>query len=173
MYQVNQEFELNSYIDVVRHCTKVALHADALTRVKKSRAYVEKLLDDGKTVYGITTGFGKFATVRIQPHEVKELQRNLLLSHAIGVGEAFPTEVVRGMLLLRAQSLAQGFSGVRPIVIEYLLTFLNENVHPVIPSQGSVGASGDLAPLSHMCLPLIGEGEVEYNGKNTAIYNCT
>ena len=93
------------------------------------------------------------------------MQRNLLLSHAIGVGASFPTEVVRGMLLLRAQSLAQGYSGVRPVVIDYLLTFLNEGVHPVVPSQGSVGASGDLAPLAHMSLPLIGEGGVEYRGE--------
>ncbi len=164
-YQINKELGLERFISIVRNQEGVALHPEALERVEEGRRYVEKLLRENQTVYGITTGFGKFASVRIKAHEVTELQRNLLLSHAIGVGEAFPTEVVRGMLLLRAQSLAHGYSGVRPIVIEYLLTFLNEGVHPVVPSQGSVGASGDLAPLSHMCLPLIGEGEVEYQGK--------
>jgi histidine ammonia-lyase len=121
-------------------------------------------VQQGEPIYGVNTGFGKLAQVQVPPHELKLLQRNLLLSHAIGVGEAFGTEVVRGMLLLRAQSLAYGYSGVRPVVVEYLLEFLNWHIHPVVPSQGSVGASGDLAPLSHMCLPLMGEGEVEYGG---------
>ena len=165
VYQVNQRLSLETFVSVVRHHTEVALHPKALERVEQARGYVERLLTQQDAVYGVNTGFGKFATVRILPHEVRALQRNLLLSHAIGVGASFPTEVVRGMLLLRAQSLAQGYSGVRPIVIDYLLRFLNEGVHPVVPSQGSVGASGDLAPLAHMSLPLIGEGGVEYRGE--------
>ena len=112
---------------------------------------------------GVTTGFGRFANTRIG--EDAAVQRNLILSHAVGVGEPFPREVVRGMLLLRAQSLAHGASGVRPVVVEALVKLLNADIYPVIPSQGSVGASGDLAPLAHMALALIGEGEVEVQGR--------
>ena len=161
---LNTHLGLESFTRVVRDGEKVGLHPEALERIGHARDYVEKLLSREEAVYGVNTGFGKFATVRIAPGQVRDLQRNLLLSHAIGVGASFPTEVVRGMLLLRAQSLAQGYSGVRPVVIDYLLKFLNEGVHPVVPSQGSVGASGDLAPLAHMSLPLIGESEVEYRG---------
>ncbi len=163
--ELNNHLSLDELIDVVRNQTPVALADSARERVANCRAYIESILEGDRPVYGVTTGFGKFANVIIDAGEVKELQRNLLLSHAIGVGESFSTEVVRGMLLLRAQSLAFGNSGVRPVLIEYLLAFLNNNVHPIVPSQGSVGASGDLAPLAHMCLPLIGEGEVEYHGK--------
>ena len=162
---LNTQLGLEPFIRVVREGEKVTLRPEALERVERARRYVEQLLTKEEAVYGVNTGFGKFATVRIAPSQVRDLQRNLLLSHAIGVGASFRAEVVRGMLLLRAQSLAQGYSGVRPIVIEYLLKFLNEGVHPVVPSQGSVGASGDLAPLAHMSLPLIGEGEVEYEGE--------
>jgi len=163
--QLNNALTLDDFIAVVRRNQAVRLSDHARQRIENGRAYVEKVLAENKTVYGVTTGFGKFANVRIAPGEVQELQRNLLLSHAIGVGNPFPDEVVRGMLLLRAQSLAFGNSGVRPQIVEYLLAFLNHNVVPVVPSQGSVGASGDLAPLSHMCLPLIGEGEVTFRGK--------
>ncbi len=162
--RLDTHLSIETFIEVVRHHRRAELHADALARVERARRYVEHLLRQGEAVYGVNTGFGRFATVRIAPQKVCELQRNLLLSHAIGVGASLPGEVVRGMLLLRAQSLGQGYSGVRPVVIDYLLTFLNEGVHPVVPSQGSVGASGDLAPLAHMSLPLIGEGEVEYEG---------
>jgi len=167
-HQLNTALNLETFIDIVRNRASVTLHPDALARVAQGRAYVEGLVAEQRVVYGVTTGFGKFASVRIAPHEIQELQRNLLLSHAIGVGEPLPTEVVRGMMLLRAQSLAQGYSGVRPQIIERLLALLNAGIHPVVPSQGSVGASGDLAPLSHMCLPLIGEGEVDYQGQRYA-----
>ncbi|HYW50929.1 MAG TPA: histidine ammonia-lyase, partial [Gemmatimonadaceae bacterium] len=117
-----------------------------------------------RTVYGITTGFGRLASVRIAAADVRQLQRNLLVSHAIGVGVPLSGEVVRAMLLLRAQSLSFGCSGVRIEIIELLIECLNRGVHPVVPSQGSVGASGDLAPLAHMALPLIGEGRAEFGG---------
>ncbi len=162
---LDEALELADFIRVVREGEPVTLAPAAHERLEASRAYIERLVDGAEPVYGVTTGFGKFATVRIRPDEVRELQRNLLLSHAIGVGAPFPTEVVRGMLLLRAQSLALGYSGVRPVVVEALLAFLNREIHPVVPSQGSVGASGDLAPLAHMSLPLIGEGEVEFRGE--------
>lgn len=162
---MNEQLNLTDFIRVVRHHDQLHLAPAARERITSARAYIDDLLHTGQAVYGVNTGFGKFAGVRIEPEQVRELQRNLLLSHAIGVGEPFATEVVRGMLLLRAQSLALGYSGVRPVIVEYLLEFLNKGVHPVVPSQGSVGASGDLAPLAHMSLPLIGEGEVEYGGR--------
>jgi histidine ammonia-lyase len=120
---------------------------------------------DDAVAYGITTGFGEFAHVRISRAQVRQLQRNLLLSHGAGVGEPFASEVVRAALIIRANALAKGFSGVRVVVVRRLLDFLNLGLHPVVPSQGSVGSSGDLAPLAHLALPLIGEGEVERGGR--------
>lgn len=150
---------------VARGGARVTLSRPARERVARNRAFVERLVAQGDTVYGVTTGFGRFASTRIEPSQVLELQRHLVLSHAIGVGEPFPTEVVRAMLLLRAQSLAIGASGVRPELIDALLALLNAGIHPRVPSQGSVGASGDLAPLAHVALALLGEGEVEFRGE--------
>ncbi len=165
MVELNGELSLDGFIAVVRDGAQAVLGKNALHRVERSRAYVERLVAEDEAVYGVNTGFGKFQNVRISRDQLQELQRNLILSHAIGVGAPFDTEVVRGMLLLRAASLAQGHSGVRPAVIELLLEFLRQGVHPVVPSQGSVGASGDLAPLAHLALALIGEGECEYGGE--------
>jgi histidine ammonia-lyase len=137
----------------------VTLEPDAIDRMRASRAVVEQLVAEGRTVYGVTTGFGDLSTVRIEPEQTAELQRNLVRSHAAGVGEPLPVEVVRAMLLLRANALAIGLSGVRPQVVELLIGMLNGEVHPVVPSRGSVGASGDLAPLAHLALAVIGEGE--------------
>jgi histidine ammonia-lyase len=150
---------------VARDGAAVALADGARARIVAAREYIERIVAEGRTVYGVTTGFGKLANVRIAPDDVRQLQRNLIVSHAMGVGEPFPTDVVRAMLLLRAQSLAFGHSGVRLEVIELLLAMLDEGIHPVIPSQGSVGASGDLAPLAHMALTLIGEGKAEFRGE--------
>jgi histidine ammonia-lyase len=162
---IGRPLTIEDVVQVARHGAKVVLDGKAKTRVRASRKYVEKLVAADQVVYGITTGFGKLAHVKIAATDVEQLQRNLILSHAMGVGEALSTEQVRAMLLLRAQSLAFGFSGIRLEVIELLLECLNQGVHPVIPAQGSVGASGDLAPLSHMALTLIGEGKAEYRGK--------
>ncbi|QFT88570.1 Histidine ammonia-lyase [Bacillus sp. THAF10] len=144
---------------------KVTPCKDAMVRVTASRGAVEKIVLDGKVVYGITTGFGKFSDVLIPVEETAALQRNLILSHACGVGEPFSERIARAMLVLRANALLKGFSGVRPILIERLLDYVNEGIHPVIPQQGSLGASGDLAPLSHLVLTLLGEGEVFYKGE--------
>jgi histidine ammonia-lyase len=152
-------------VHVARHRTPVQLADHAVARIVASRRYVDELVAADCTVYGITTGFGRLASVRIAAGDVRQLQRNLLVSHAMGVGVPLATDVVRAMLLLRAQSLSFGFSGIRLAVIELLLECLNRGVHPIIPSQGSVGASGDLAPLAHMALPLIGEGRAEYQGE--------
>ena len=138
---------------------------DVRRRVARSRAYVDELVAAGEVVYGVTTGFGKFATTSISRQDVAALQRNLLRSHAVGVGEPLPDEIVRAMLLLRAHSLAHGASGVRPELIELLLGVLRSGVVPEVPAKGSVGASGDLAPLAHMALPLIGEGFARVNGE--------
>ena len=119
---------------------------------------------DGAVVYGVTTGFGDLATTFIEPAQAGRLQENLLMSHAAGVGAPFPREIVRAMLLLRANTLALGHSGCRPLLVDRLLAFLANGIHPVVPEQGSVGASGDLAPLAHLALPLIGRGEVEVGG---------
>lgn len=143
----------------------VTASPDSLRIVQKSRAAVDKIVDEKKVVYGITTGFGKFSDVFIDAGDVEKLQLNLIHSHACGVGEAFPEKVSRAMLLLRANALLKGYSGVRPVVIERLLDLLNAQIHPVIPQQGSLGASGDLAPLSHLALVLMGEGEVFYKGE--------
>jgi histidine ammonia-lyase len=143
---------------------EVCVSDESWERVTASHKAVEKIVNDGKTVYGITTGFGKFSDVFIDKENVEELQLNLIRSHACGVGESFPEIVSRGMLLLRANALIKGFSGVRKETIQFLLNLLNKSIHPVVPQQGSLGASGDLAPLAHMALVLIGEGEVYYRG---------
>ncbi len=164
-FALGSELTLEAVERVARSGGGVTLPPETRERLARNRAYVEELLERGDTVYGVTTGFGRFAATRIAADDVLALQRNLLLSHAVGVGEPLPTEIVRAMLLLRAQSLALGASGVRPEVVELLAALLERGVHPVVPSQGSVGASGDLAPLAHMALVLIGEGEAEVGGQ--------
>lgn len=139
---------------------RVELAADARAKMQASRAYIEKRIAAGETMYGVNTGFGAFSSVKISDAEIEQLQRNLIRSHSAGIGEPFTVEQTRAMMGLRANALARGHSGIRPDVVEKILEFLNANVVPVIPCQGSVGASGDLAPLSHLALALIGEGEV-------------
>lgn len=143
---------------------KAAASEESMLRVKNSREAVKRIVSEEKVIYGINTGFGKFSDVRIDQGDVEDLQLNLIRSHACGVGEPFPEAVSRAMLLLRANALLKGFSGVRPVVIETLLALVNKQIHPVIPQQGSLGASGDLAPLSHLALVLMGEGEVFFKG---------
>ena len=143
----------------------VALSPTAMDRMKASRAVVDRVVSTGATAYGINTGFGKLASVRISPEQVRQLQVNLVRSHACGVGAPLNEAETRAMMLLRANALAKGLSGVRPSVVETLCAMLNAKLHPVIPSQGSVGASGDLAPLAHLALVVIGEGQAAYKGE--------
>lgn len=143
----------------------VAVAPDALRRVAASRALIEKIVAEGQTVYGVNTGFGKLSDVSVPPESLVELQSNLVHSHAGGVGEPLSEGEARAMLLLRANVLAKGFSGCRPELVELLVALLNAGVHPVIPEKGSVGASGDLAPLAHLALVVIGEGEAFYKGE--------
>lgn len=138
---------------------------DLAERMAPARAVVDRAVAGNEVAYGITTGFGALASTRIGPAELSRLQVNLVRSHAAGVGEPLPEEVVRAMLLLRARTLAQGYSGVRPLIVERLLSMLELGIVPVVPSQGSVGASGDLAPFAHLALPLIGEGAVAFGGR--------
>jgi len=137
----------------------VSLAPAAVTRMKASRAVVDRLVAANETAYGINTGFGKLASVRISAEQVRQLQVNLVRSHVCGVGTPLSAPETRAMMLLRANALAKGLSGIRPTVVETLCAMLNAGVHPVIPSQGSVGASGDLAPLAHLAQVVIGEGE--------------
>jgi histidine ammonia-lyase len=141
-----------------------ALSPSAAERMRASRRIVDDKVSAGETVYGVTTGLGSLATVRLDPGEVRRLQHDLLRSHAVGVGPPLTDREVRAMLLLRAHVLALGYSGVRPVVVERLLELLNGEILPIVPEQGSLGASGDLAPLAHLALPLIGEGEVDFHG---------
>jgi len=149
---------------IARGGAQATLDPAARARMERSRAVVEALVDEGAVVYGVTTGMGALADRSIDRADAERLQENLLMSHAAGVGEPLPREVVRAMLLLRANTLALGHSGARPVVAERLLDFLRLGIHPVVPAQGSVGASGDLAPLAHLALPLIGRGRVELGG---------
>jgi len=152
-------------VAVAREGVPIRLAASARDRMGEARAVIERLVADGATVYGVTTGFGALASTTIAPEDTRRLQENLLMSHAAGVGEPLPTDVVRAMLLLRANTLALGHSGCRPLVVDRIAQLLAARIHPVVPSRGSVGASGDLAPLAHLALPLIGRGQVELNGQ--------
>lgn len=149
---------------VVNGELQVALSDEVKLRVQKSRERIEEQLRNGAAIYGVNTGFGQLASIRIHDEDNELLQLNLLRSDATGVGEPFPKEVVRAMMVLRANALARGYSGIRLETLELLLALINEHVTPVVPSQGSVGASGDLAPLSHLALVLVGEGKAEVEG---------
>lgn len=148
----------------VAHGTSVEPGEGLAEVMAPARRVVERAVEEARTVYGITTGFGGLSNVRIEPSQARHLQRDVVRSHGTGVGPPLPTEVVRAMLLLKARTFALGVSGVRHELVERLIVFLNEGIHPVVPSQGSLGASGDLAQLAHLALPLIGEGDVELNG---------
>lgn len=144
---------------------RAALSESAKGQVNRAAAAVDTLLERGEIAYGITTGFGAFKNKIISRGEVEELQRNIVVSHAVGVGKPFDIPTVRAIMLIRANTLARGFSGIRLTTLELILECLNRGVHPVIPEKGSLGASGDLAPLAHFACVLIGEGEAEFNGE--------
>src|SRR5579884_637749 len=147
-------------VAVARHGAQVTLSSDARAKMEASAEIVARLADSDEPAYGVSTGFGSLATVRIPADRRSELQKALIRSHAAGMGPPVETEVVRATMLLRARSLAMGYSGARPIVAETILALLNAGIAPVIPEHGSLGASGDLAPLAHCALALLGEGEV-------------
>lgn len=155
---------IDDVVAVADGVASVEVGAGVPDRMRPARDLVERVVAENRTVYGITTGFGRLASTHIHPEQAARLQVGLLRSHACGVGERLGDRLVRAMLLLRARTLAQGYSGVRPIIVERLVELLNRGLLPVVPGQGSVGASGDLAPFAHLALPLIGEGEVRVDG---------
>src|ERR1700746_262502 len=150
---------------VVFDSAEAELAPVAREKMNASRAVIERLVESGAAVYGVNTGFGKMASVRISRDQIRQLQVNLVRSHACGVGTALTEHETRAMLVLRANAIAKGLSGVRPIVAETLCAMLNGKIHPVIPCQGSVRASGDLAPLAHLAQVAIGEGEAIFQGR--------
>jgi histidine ammonia-lyase len=160
-----ENLDIEKVVRVARYGEKVRLSEKAIERIEQSRKVVEDIVNSDRIAYGIKTGFGELQNVIISKEDVKKLQRNLVLSHSSGVGEPFSTEIVRAAMLIRANALSKGYSGVRYTVVKTLVDMLNKGVHPIVPEKGSVGASGDLAPLAHIALVMIGEGYAEYNGK--------
>ncbi len=160
-----RDLTIEDVVNVSRNYYKVEISEEVLKKVKLSRRLVDRFVDEQKVVYGVTTGFGKFSDVVISKEETHNLQRNLIISHSCGVGRPFDEDIVRAIMLLRINNLSKGYSGVRIETLETLVNMLNNNVHPIIPEKGSLGASGDLAPLAHMVLTMIGEGEAIYEGK--------
>jgi len=157
-----QDLTLEDFFDVALRDRPVGLHPDAIGAMNRSREVVDRIIQEKRVVYGVTTGVGSLSTEHIEPDKARELQINVVRSHACGVGEPLTDAETRGLLLLRANGLARGLSGVRPSIAQLLCEFLNHGIRPTIPSRGSVGASGDLAPLAHMALAMVGEGEVIY-----------
>lgn len=160
-----RDLTVEEVIRVCRQNEKVEIAPEAKKAVQKARDYIEKKLEDGAVIYGLTTGFGKFSNVLISKEETAELQKNLIMSHTCTMGEPYPRQYVRAAMLLRCNALSRGNSGIRLSTVQTLIDMLNAGIHPVIPRKGSLGASGDLAPLSHIALGLIGMGKVEYKGK--------
>ena len=160
-----RSLRLDDVVRVAREAEAVEIADEGYARMERSRAVIDDCLRRGDAVYGVNTGFGKFQDVSIGGADLDLLQRHLVLSCCVGVGEPFPAEVVRAMLLLKANALAAGESGVRPLLAEGLLEMLNRGVHPVVPQKGSVGASGDLAPLAHLALVLMGGGDAVFEGE--------
>jgi len=150
---------------------EIQISIDAIKRINKSRKLVEKWVEEGEVIYGVTTGFGEFSNVNISKKDLRTLQENLILSHAVGTGENLPPKIVKIMMLLRVNALARGFSGIKLSTLQLLIKMMKYNIIPVVPSQGSVGSSGDLVPLSHLVIPMIGKGKVQIvkniNGDNS------
>ena len=160
-----RDLTVEEVIRVCRGNEKVEIAEDAKVAVNKARDYIEKKLEEGAIIYGLTTGFGKFANVFISPEESAQLQKNLIISHTCALGDPYPRHIVRAAMLLRCNALSRGNSGIRLSTIQTLVDMLNAGIHPQVPCKGSLGASGDLAPLSHIALGLIGLGKVEYKGE--------
>lgn len=159
------EITLRQIVNVARQGANVTLSPLALKNIRLSRGVVNKLVEESKVVYGVTTGFGMFSETFIEKEFTNSLQKNLIVSHAVGAGDFFKDEVVRAAMLLRINNFAKGYSGIRPETVETLIRMLNEGVTPLVPEKGSLGASGDLVPLAHMVLPLLGLGQARYKGE--------
>lgn len=160
-----ESLTIEDVVAVARYNAQVEIPEKVKEKVRKNRRVLEKLVAERKVIYGVTTGFGALGNVAIPLQDVEQLQLNLIRSHSAGVGKPLSKEVTRALMLLRANTLAKGYSGIRLETLETLVQMINKGVHPIIPEKGSVGASGDLAPLSHMVLVMMGEGEAEYHGQ--------
>ncbi|WP_459129034.1 histidine ammonia-lyase [Guggenheimella bovis] len=156
---------IEDVVNVARNKVRVEISEEAKARIKESSDLVEKFVEEERVIYGITTGFGRFSDVSISKAEIRDLQRNLIISHSTGVGEVLCDDEIRAILLLRINALSRGFSGIRLETLEELLWLLNEDIIPYVPSQGSLGASGDLAPLAHVISVILGEGKCKYHGE--------
>ncbi|MCD4818491.1 MAG: histidine ammonia-lyase [Candidatus Cloacimonetes bacterium] len=159
------DLTLDQLEKIVFENEQIELNPDSIIKINKCRDYVEKIVREKRSVYGITTGFGKFANIRISQEDIEELQKNLILSHSVGVGQILSIPEIRATMLLRINVLVKGHSGIRLSTLQTLIDMLNKGVHPCIPEKGSVGASGDLAPLSHLALVLLGEGKAIYKNE--------
>lgn len=157
--------QIEDVVAIARGGARIELTKEAIENVRRSRSMVDRMVEEQRVIYGITTGFGKFSDVMISGEDVSKLQENLIMSHACGMGDPYPVEVVRGIMALRINALAKGYSGIREETLLNLVELCNRGVHPIIPQQGSLGASGDLAPLAHMVLVMLGKGEAEVNGQ--------
>jgi histidine ammonia-lyase len=160
-----EHLTMEHVLEVARHFHSVTLNSAARLTMKTSEKAVHTLVEKEEPIYGINTGFGPFRDKKINKEQVGQLQINLIRSHCVGTGNPFPEEIVRAAMVIRANTIAKGYSGARPVIVDTLLEMLNKNVIPFVPEKGSVGASGDLAPLSHLTAVLLGEGEAYYNGK--------
>ena len=151
--------------EIIKNGTKLELSEDARQRIIRCREYLDnKIIESETPIYGVTTGFGSLCKISIDKDSLSQLQKNLVMSHACGVGDRVPNEIVKIMLLLKIQSLSYGYSACQLKTVERLIDFFNNDIYPIVYMQGSLGASGDLVPLAHLSLPLIGMGEVEYQG---------
>ena len=164
-----ENLKIEDVVSVARDYEKVKLSEKSIKKIEENRWVIDEIISKDKVVYGVNTGFGELANVRISSKKLDELQRNLIRSHSCGIGENLSTDVVRAMMLLRCNSLAKGFSGVRIEVVNFLIDMLNKGIHPIVPEKGSVGASGDLVPLAHIALAMIGGGLAEYKNKITNV----
>jgi histidine ammonia-lyase len=156
---------LKALVAVARNGGRVELSADSKIRIREARRLIDRWVAEGRTIYGVTTGFGALSDVAISGKDTRRLQENILMSHAAGVGAPLDEETVRAVMLLRVKDLARGHSGIRLETVHFLLDLLNSGVCPVVPEKGSVGASGDLAPLAHLSLILLGKGEAFFEGE--------
>ena len=168
--KIDDNLSFSDFVKVVREYEKVELSQIAGEKIQRARDFIENTIKSGEIIYGVNTGFGKLSHIRIDEKDINRLQTNLIRSHAAGLGDYLPEEIVRGAILLLINSLGKGHSGVRKEIIQLLIDFLNLRITPLVPSMGSVGASGDLAPLSHIALVLLGEGEAIYKGKIKSLY---
>jgi histidine ammonia-lyase len=165
-YISSELLQLETLQEIISHRKTIALSEEAKLNIQKCREYLDKkMATEDKPIYGINTGFGSLCDVKISNENLSQLQSNLVKSHACGTGDEVPSEIVKIMLLLKIQSLSYGYSGVQLQTAERLVDFYNNDILPVIYTQGSLGASGDLAPLAHLSLPLLGEGEVNFEGE--------